>query len=227
MKGGLLKRLTAIAAALTAAIVCCCNVFASITVTSSAGSRIEIKNGSIVIERQSLNDRGMWSSFILKDILMNNPPEEEGGKINSGEENTTEAITETVTEGTTESTEEYNGFDDYVYEVVRLTNEERAKYGLPELKISEKLTEAAQEHAEDMYLNNIFSHTYSNGDTIADRVEGYNCLGENIAFGCTSAEGAVSGWMNSEGHRANILYEGFTEIGVGFKEGYWVQMFGG
>jgi uncharacterized protein YkwD len=122
-------------------------------------------------------------------------------------------------------------------DVVTLTNEERAKYGLPALANDAQLTQAAQGHAEDMALNNYFDHTGLDGLTPWDRITaaGYiwNACGENIAAGFSDAASVVNAWMNSEGHRANILDIIFCDIGVGYAynseadyDQYWVQNFG-
>ena len=122
-------------------------------------------------------------------------------------------------------------YSKYITKAVELTNIERAKYNLPPLKLSVALCKSAQEHADDMYNNNYFSHTSQDGRTMSDRIgkycSAYMYKGENIAMGCGSPEAVVEGWMNSDGHRANILNINYTEIGIGYNNGYWVQNFGG
>ena len=82
-----------------------------------------------------------------------------------------------------------------------------------------------------MYTNNYFSHVSQDGRTMSDRIEkytsSYGYKGENIALGYSTPEEVVKGWMSSEGHRANILNKNYTDIGVGYNNGYWVQNFGG
>ena len=122
-------------------------------------------------------------------------------------------------------------------ELLKLTNLERQKVGLPPLKLSSQLTRAAQSHAGDMARNNYFSHTGLNGSSMVDRAKGtgykYSALGENIAAGKATPEGTIRQWMNSSGHRDNILNPRFTEIGFGYANApnspyrhYWVQVFG-
>jgi len=122
-------------------------------------------------------------------------------------------------------------YSEYITKVIELTNTERSKYNLPPLKLSNSLCKSAQEHADDMYINNYFSHTSKDGRTMSDRIEKYSSSygykGENIAFGYDSPEAVVNGWLNSDGHRANILNKNYTDIGVGYSNGYWVQNFGG
>ena len=122
-------------------------------------------------------------------------------------------------------------YSEYITKAVEFTNIERVKYNLPPLKLSAALCKSAQEHADDMYNNNYFSHTSQDGRTMSDRIEkycsSYMYKGENIAMGYGSPEAVVEGWMNSDGHKANILNTNYTEIGIGYNNGYWVQNFGG
>lgn len=115
-------------------------------------------------------------------------------------------------------------------EVIRLTNEERAAGGCGPLTNNDMLHAAALGHSVDMAENDYFSHTSRDGSKMADRVErqGYSwrSLAENIAAGYRSAAAVVEGWMNSSGHRDNIMNCGLTEIGVGFHNYYWTQNFG-
>jgi uncharacterized protein YkwD len=122
-------------------------------------------------------------------------------------------------------------------ELLRLTNLERQKVGLAPLKLSLPLTRAAQLHSTDMARNSYFSHTGQNGSSMADRAKAtgykYSYLGENLAAGKATPEGTIRQWMNSSGHRANILNRNFTEIGFGYEnapnsryKNYWVQVFG-
>jgi uncharacterized protein (TIGR03000 family) len=114
------------------------------------------------------------------------------------------------------------------------TNAERKKKDLPELKPSPKLFVAARKHSENMARQEKLAHELD-GKKPSDRVKeaGYpgGFVGENVAYGATTAEEVVSGWMESEGHRANILNKNFTEIGVGVAKAsdgtfYFTQVFG-
>ena len=128
-----------------------------------------------------------------------------------------------------------------IEQVVDLTNIERAKEGLQPLKLNDRLLDAAQDHSNDMARNDFFNHTGADGLTVGDRVRAsgyqYSTAGENIAAGQTTAAQVVEGWMNSPGHRANILNPNYTEIGVGYEylqndtgsvnhNHYWTQVFG-
>jgi uncharacterized protein YkwD len=118
--------------------------------------------------------------------------------------------------------------------VVRLTNDERAKAGCPALLISSQLSAAAQGHTDDMASHNFMSHTGSDGSSPWDRINatGYQfwTAAENIALGFETPADVVNGWMNSPGHRANILNCNLHEIGVGYATNstgapYWTQDF--
>jgi len=126
---------------------------------------------------------------------------------------------------------ENKGSSEFVEAVIRLTNNERQKNGLPALKAYPELNNVANVKAQDMNEKGYFSHTSptygSPFDMMRDFGITYQAAGENIAQGQQSPEEVVNAWMNSEGHRANILDNKFTHIGVGFEEtGHeWVQMF--
>lgn len=120
-------------------------------------------------------------------------------------------------------------------QVVELTNRERARTGLPPLAVDPVLTSAAQAHSADMVARAFYSHTSPEGrqpwDRAASAGSTRRTIGENIACGQRSPAEVVDGWMNSPGHRANILKPDFTHIGVGFAGGgpkgtYWTQLFG-
>jgi uncharacterized protein YkwD len=121
--------------------------------------------------------------------------------------------------------------------IVDLTNAERARAGLAPLTVNLKLVSAAQHHATNMATFDVMSHTIAQADlpTLTDRLRyyqySYRAAGENIAWNYQSAESVMNGWMNSSGHRANILNASYTEIGVGVRynargEPYYCQVFG-
>lgn len=141
---------------------------------------------------------------------------------------------EQETSAPTEPTEpsdssEYN--EAYADEVIRLVNIEREKYGLPALSKKADVTQAAEIRSKE--ITQSFSHTRPDGtsmSTIANELGiSYRSIGENIAYGYPSPESVVNGWMNSDGHRKNILSSSFNGIGVGcYKQNgtlYWAQVF--
>ncbi|ROO89308.1 uncharacterized protein YkwD [Actinocorallia herbida] len=113
--------------------------------------------------------------------------------------------------------------------VLQLTNKARAKAGCKPLKANTKLAKAARKHSKDMAVNHYFSHDSQDGSSPWDRIkrEGYKYPGaENIAAGYPTAAAVVKGWMNSKGHRANILNCKLKALGVGHYQKYWTQDFG-
>ncbi|MFD6097030.1 CAP domain-containing protein [Nocardiopsis flavescens] len=114
-------------------------------------------------------------------------------------------------------------------EVVRLVNAERAGAGCDALRVDSRLTAAAQEHSEDMDRRDYMSHENPEGEGPGERASrhGYNAWGaENVAKGQTSAAQVMDAWMNSDGHRRNILNCGLEAIGVGESGNAWTQKFG-
>ncbi|MEY3297614.1 MAG: hypothetical protein RLZZ597_874 [Cyanobacteriota bacterium] len=117
--------------------------------------------------------------------------------------------------------------------LLTLVNAERQQAGSAPLRLNDKLATAAQRHAEDMAATRNLSHQGSDGSTLRTRIEatgyGWLAIGENVAMGQTSPEAVMQSWMNSAGHRRNILNPNFQEFGVGYAEGggrpYWVQVF--
>ncbi|WP_182201403.1 CAP domain-containing protein [Paraliobacillus salinarum] len=115
--------------------------------------------------------------------------------------------------------------------VIELTNAERKKQGLSELQMDKELAQAAQMKSEDMEKNNYFSHTSPTYGSPFDMLQNlgidYTTAAENIAAGQQSPEEVVTGWMNSPGHRKNILNNKVTHIGVGYASNgaYWTQLF--
>lgn len=118
-----------------------------------------------------------------------------------------------------------------IQQVVDLTNAERAKEGLAPLKIDSALTKSAQLKSQDMKDNNYFSHTSPTYGSPFDQMKtlgiSYKSAAENIAMGQRSPQEVVQGWMNSAGHRANIMNGSYTHIGVGLSDSgyYWTQQF--
>ncbi|MBZ9606334.1 LysM peptidoglycan-binding domain-containing protein [Clostridium estertheticum] len=119
-------------------------------------------------------------------------------------------------------------------EVVTLVNQERAKQGLAPLKDNWELSRVARYKSGDMGDKNYFSHTSPTYGSPFDMMKNfgikYTSAGENIAMGQQTAASVMKSWMNSPGHKANILSKNFTEIGVGVakdKSGtiYWTQQF--
>ncbi|WP_083465350.1 CAP domain-containing protein [Thalassobacillus sp. C254] len=124
--------------------------------------------------------------------------------------------------------EHHNQFED---QVVELVNQERSRNGLQPLTHRADVKDVAHKKAEDMINSNYFSHTSPNYGSPFDMLQtfgvDYRTAGENIAKGQTTPEQVMNDWMDSPGHRENILKPEFDSIGVGFYHGAWCQMFTG
>lgn len=122
----------------------------------------------------------------------------------------------------------------YEDQVLAIVNVERAKAGCKPLAYNAKLATAARKHSQDMATNDYFSHTSQDGTSFATRITnaGYKWSGaaENIAKGQRTPADVMKAWMNSSGHRANILNCGLKDLGVGLayqgKTPIWTQDFG-
>jgi uncharacterized protein YkwD len=121
--------------------------------------------------------------------------------------------------------------------VVTLTNAERAKAGCGPLAVDATLTAVAQAHSADMAAHNYFDHNSQDGRSPFDRITAagyrFSTAAENIAAGQRTPQAVMTGWMNSPGHKANILNCALHEIGVGYATSssstygvYWTQDFG-
>ena len=158
-------------------------------------------------------------------------PSEEAGEPT---EPKTEVPVEPATEPATAATETIKTDAKLAQEVLALVNAERAKVGAPALTWDVKLAAAAQDYSVEMAKNGNFSHTGVNGSTFDKRLSAagasFTAAGENIAKGQKTAATVMSFWMNSEGHKKNILSTNYTKMGVGVaydKNGtpYWTQEF--
>ena len=119
----------------------------------------------------------------------------------------------------------------YESEVIRLVNEVRRENGLKALTANWELSRVARYKSQDMLNKGYFSHTSPTYGTPSQMIEAFGLsfrtAGENIARGYPTPQAVVNGWMNSSGHRANILNASYTQIGVGYvaQGNYWTQMF--
>lgn len=127
-----------------------------------------------------------------------------------------------------------DGTEEMRAEIIRLTNAQRVKAGLPELEGLPALTDSAQAKAQDFVNNRYFGHISpvygTSGDMIKTYIPSVKSVGENLASRISTPEETVAGWMDSSGHRSNILNAKYTHTGVGITKnssgGYnWVQHF--
>ncbi|MEG0319159.1 MAG: CAP domain-containing protein [Niameybacter sp.] len=160
---------------------------------------------------QPATDKPGW----LPDISVPSKPEVDKPEINKPEIEKPEVSSQTA----------------YENKVLELVNVERSKQGLKPLQMDESVRNVARVKSSDMRKNNYFDHNSpvygSPFDMLKQFGISYRSAGENIAQGYSSPEAVVEGWMNSPGHRANILNSSFTHIGVGYdaQGHYWTQMF--
>ena len=122
--------------------------------------------------------------------------------------------------------------DKFADEVLNLVNKERQKKGIKSLVLSDKLSEAALLKSKDMSIFNYFDHRSPNYGTPFEMIKSlgiqYKFAGENLAKGHKTPAEVVTGWMNSQGHRANILNPSFSKMGIGYYKSsttYWAQLF--
>ena len=119
----------------------------------------------------------------------------------------------------------------FEHEVIRLVNEIRMEHGLQALTANWELSRVARYKSQDMVDHRYFSHTSPTYGTPFQMLRAfglsYRTAGENSAYGQSTPQAVVNAWMNSSGHRANILNSSYTQIGVGYVANghYWTQMF--
>lgn len=153
----------------------------------------------------------------------NTPQLPEGSRPEETPDNGTEQNPEDNNNGTSQG--------DFASQVVALVNAERAKQGLSALTIDTKVQHAALVRAKESAQS--FSHTRPNGSSFSTALTeagvSYRTAGENIAYGQSTPQQVMNAWMNSSGHRANILNANYTTIGVGYTvingTAYWAQLF--
>ncbi len=190
-------------------------------------------SGNIDINKLLKNYYGSTSNTVNKETATTKAPTNTTATDNktTTTANTANAQDTTANQQKTEATQTSSSVSAFEKEVVELTNAERAKQGLPALTLDTELSKVARAKSEDMSKNNYFDHTSPTYGSPFDMMKqfgvSYKAAGENIAKGQTTPEQVVKAWMNSEGHRANILSSNFTHIGVGYVAdgNYWTQQF--
>ena len=194
-----------------AVILSTCAVISAVAIIASAAVAHTVARGE-----------SMWKIAVkyevgLDEIKRANPQIENAALIYPGQVLNIPSVSEEVLE--------------FEKEVIRLVGAERAKVGLGPLKHNWQLSRVARFKSEDMSEKKYFSHTSPTYGSPFEMIRNfgisYKSAGENIARGYADPKTVVDGWMNSSGHRANILNSGFREIGVGYcPDGkYWTQMF--
>jgi uncharacterized protein, YkwD family len=190
------------------------------TVNSTLYKTIVISNSSELSKLASqygitIDWNSIWNSFGKGTITVTKPSTGTGSGTT-----TTKPSTGTNTSTST-----------YAQQVVTLVNQERAKVGLSALTSDSLLNTVAYDKAKDMAVNNYFSHTSPTYGSPFDMMKAYGVkysyAGENIAAGQKTPQEVMQAWMNSAGHKANILSPNYKKIGVGYYNGEWVQEFTG
>lgn len=209
---------------------------------SQSGEILQIKNGVITIDPNAYStgtpsskyphsqfiQQGQWKFVTIQ------PGQQQPNVVNQPQQtptqnqNKTAPTTQTPAPKTTPAAGAISSVES---KVIELTNAERRKAGLPALQADTKLSNVAREKSRDMQQKGYFSHqspTYGSPfDMMRDFGITYQSAGENIAKGQRTPEEVVQAWMNSEGHRKNILSGNYSHIGVGYAEtgNHWTQMF--
>ncbi|CAI5737452.1 unnamed protein product [Hyaloperonospora brassicae] len=131
----------------------------------------------------------------------------------------------------------YTQYSEYYQETLDAVNDERSKAGLAELCINKKLSAAAKRHGDDMAAHDFMDHAGSDGSTMTQRISatGYewDAIAENVAAGQNDVASVMQSWMDSDGHRANILGTDYTMMGIAYAysagskhKHFWAQEFG-
>ncbi len=193
-------------------LICICFTFAAVPVSAA----------SDIVEHTVVKGESMWKIAVkyevgLQEIIDANPQVKNPDLIYPDQVLTIPLVSASITS--------------YERQVIDLINVQRKNYGLSELKANWELSRVARIKSQDMHDNGYFSHTspiYGSPFTMIKNFGiSYKSAGENIAKGQKTPQAVVNAWMNSEGHRANILNASFTQIGVGYVAdgNYWTQMF--
>ncbi|MCH5298076.1 MAG: secretion protein [Ruminococcus sp.] len=156
-----------------------------------------------------------------------------GNNVNNSGNNNSNSNSNSNSENQNNSNTNNNvsSVSEYEKRVVELVNDIRVENGLSKLTLNSELSSVARLKSQDMKDKNYFSHTSPTYGSPFDMMKqfgiSYKTAGENIAYGYATPESVVNGWMNSPGHRANILNSSYKEIGVGYVANghYWTQMF--
>lgn len=183
-----------------------------------------------LIEQKNSNDRGQKNTTTNKNnttTTANKPAATTPKETTSTKTNETASNTNNTSPAANANT----SVSSYAEEVLRLVNIERSKAGLSSLSTTNTLKAAADKRAQETAVS--FSHTRPDGSKFSTVLQeygiSYRTAGENIAYGQRTPQEVVNAWMNSSGHRANILNGNFNKIGIGVyqKNGviYWSQLF--
>lgn len=208
----------------------------TVSTNAYAADNTKLISGQYVIVKGNNPDCINNIDDVLNGLKANNTTPAKDTVITEDKSNETTVDKTTNSETTVDKTTNSETTDttnlSYVEQIVALVNKERANAGLSAVKIDANLANAASKRAHEIETS--FAHTRPNGSSfstvLAENGVNYRGAGENIAYGQKTPEEVMNGWMNSEGHRANILNANFTTIGVGYYQNasgvnYWAQLF--
>ena len=204
----------------------------ALTLFSTATVFGESYKTSSIYDFLTINGKPLKDYNINNNQNSQNKPNDENDNTNNKPENPLPEKPEQPNKPQNPSQDENNtnsSVSSIEQEDVRLVNIERQKEGLAPLKLDTSLSNVARLKSEDMKKKGYFSHTSPTYGSPFDMLKQFNITyktaGENIAKGQKTAQAVVNAWMNSEGHRRNILSKSFTHIGVGHTSNYWTQLF--
>ncbi|QCJ41110.1 sporulation protein [Bacillus sp. S3] len=218
------------------------NKAAAATTSPQVQEKVYVYQGSDMNELNSIIEKYL-ASFGFSTNAVKQPSQTQKNQIGSAQQPTKTAEAKPVQQQPAQTAEAKpvqqqpatsqpaSTLSAYEQKVVDLTNQERAKNGLPALKVDLTLSKMAHEKSRDMSANGYFSHTSPTYGSPFDMMKKYGITyrsaGENIAMGQRTPEEVVKAWMNSEGHRKNILSPNYNYIGVGYvsQGNYWTQEF--
>lgn len=243
MKKAILLSLTTIAALSMLPAPAQAKTVSKNIVISSANKKLSQKELKECLKKNGISINTIISGDCSNIVIpgfpgINKPENKPGNKPGNKPENNKPGKPENKPENNkpgkpeTDKPEDNTSTSAYAAEVLKLVNQERAKAGLPALKLDKSVEKAANVRAEEIVSS--FSHTRPNGTSFSTAIKEsgakFNGAGENIAWGQKTPKQVMDGWMNSEGHRANILNKKFTKIGVGYYQNakgvnYWTQLF--
>lgn len=195
------------------------------TISLKINSNIMVQNGKTVyldVSPKIMNNRTLVPLRAISESF--------GAEVEWLEESYTVMISTQATNGTPE-----NSTSEFEKQVFNLVNEERSKNGLSPLTWNNSVADVARAHSKDMGERNFMSHTNPDGLSPFDRLKNagisYTMAAENIAAGQSTPQQVMQSWMNSDGHRKNILNPNLTQIGIGYYNSgssykhYWTQCF--
>ncbi|MNN25525.1 Cysteine-rich secretory protein family protein [compost metagenome] len=201
--------------------------------TGAASASANTTTENYKVWTYSTNQNFSWENFLqqFRDLNQQGTAKVQAGTSNQTGSNTktNTKTAQTNTNTTTNTTKAGTSQSAFADQVVSLVNQERAKVGAKPLAADKALAAMALDKAKDMYSKGYFDHTSPTYGSPFDMMNSYGIhytyAGENIAKGQKNPAEVMTAWMNSPGHKQNILSPNYTKIGVAYYNGEWVQEF--